>query len=478
MAPRFHCERGSSHNASPPGRRCQSPVRGAPRAVAAGLAACYPDAVNVHGTTGASQLPDASREQRRLTVLAVYGWHEFWSMGEGRGAPSFFLSITSFAKHGHDMHVLMPGRPGTPRLEDYHGVTLHRFRTAVDFMRNPGRSRIAHHARMFLSYVYWFVRVMPTGLSLAGRLKPDVIFGMGELGATAGYFISKLRGIPCVTRFFGIGLFLDEIRANPLKRLLRYREITAFKAPSDYMIVHNDGSGGDELAKMVGADMDRLMFLLDGVDKHLFVNTTPDRSGATALGVPAGNRVVLSVSRLYEEKHVDRLIRAAPAVLAERPDVSFLVVGEGEERESLEELAAELGVGDNVAFAGAVSHDDLPGVYSASDVFVTVADRTNAFNTLYESMLSALPVVALGTGRTADFVEDGRTGVLLPPDRLGELPRAILDILGDEARAKALGDAARVTMDERFPTIEERQATEVEIVERAVSERAARAGSR
>jgi glycosyltransferase involved in cell wall biosynthesis len=235
--------------------------------------------------------------------------------------------------------------------------------------------------------------------------------------------------------------------------------------------VHNDGSAGDELAEMVGADMDRLNFYLDGVDKHLFVNTVPNRAAAIALGVPEGNRVVLSVSRLYEEKHVDRLIRAAPAVLAEHPDVTFLVVGEGEERRPLEALAAELGVGDSVIFAGAVSHDDLPGVYAASDLFVTVADRTNAFNTLYESMLSALPVVALGTGRTADFVENGRTGVLLPPDRLDDLPRAIVDVLGDASRARALGEAARATMDARFPTIEERQAMEVEVVERAVRER-------
>ncbi|MFH1865789.1 MAG: hypothetical protein ABIK85_07890, partial [Candidatus Eisenbacteria bacterium] len=67
------------------------------------------------------------KEHQRLTVLAVYGWREFWSMGEGRGAPSFFLSVTSFPKHGHDMHVLMPGRPGSASEENYHGVTLHRF---------------------------------------------------------------------------------------------------------------------------------------------------------------------------------------------------------------------------------------------------------------------------------------------------------------------------------------------------------------
>jgi glycosyltransferase involved in cell wall biosynthesis len=105
-------------------------------------------------------------------------------------------------------------------------------------------------------------------------------------------------------------------------------------------------------------------------------------------------------------------------------------------------------------------------------MFVTLADRTNAFNTLYESMLSALPVIALDTGSTSDFVEDGGTGVLLSMEELPSLPRVILDLLSDEARARSLGEAARARMDETFPTIEERQAMEVEVVERAVRERA------
>jgi len=418
-------------------------------------------------------VPNATQEHERLTILAVYGWREFWSMGEGRGVPSFFLSITSFPKHGHETHVLMPGRPGSPRCENYHGVTLHRFHTVIDFMPSPGRSKLVHHAKLLFSYLYWFVRVLPAGLALASRVRPDAVFGMGELGAPAAFVVSRLRGIPCVTRFFGVGLFIEDIRSNPLKRLLRYREISAFRTPSDYMIVHNDGSGGDEFAAMLGFDMDRFLFFLDGVAKDEFISTKRSRSPAVGLGVPDGNKVVLSVSRLSEQKHIDRLLRAAPGVLSERADVTFLIVGDGEERDRLGALASELGISDNIVFAGAISHDDLPGIYASADVFVMVADRTNALNPLYESMLSALPVVALNTGRTADFIEAGRTGVLLSLEELPDLPGLILELLEDDARARSLGDAARAWMDETFPTREERQAMEVEVLERAVRERLA-----
>jgi hypothetical protein len=66
-------------------------------------------------------MPQGDTRSGGLRVLAVYPWPGFWSMGEDRGAPSFHLSVTAFPKRGHEMHVLLPGPPGGPAEEDYHG---------------------------------------------------------------------------------------------------------------------------------------------------------------------------------------------------------------------------------------------------------------------------------------------------------------------------------------------------------------------
>ena len=136
----------------------------------------------------------------------------------------------------------------------------------------------------------------------------------------------------------------------------------------------------------------------------------------------------------------------------------------------LEAIAGDLGVSGNVIFAGTVPHRDLPAVYRSADVFVTLSDRTNMFNPLFEAMLSGTPVVALNTGSTGEVVEDGKTGVLLGMEDLPALPGIILGVLSDEARARALAAGGRARADEITPTVEERQAQEVEIVERAVRE--------
>jgi glycogen(starch) synthase len=112
----------------------------------------------------------------------------------------------------------------------------------------------------------------------------------------------------------------------------------------------------------------------------------------------------------------------------------------------------------------------MPGIYKLADLFVTLSDRTNMANPLNEATLSRLPVIALNAGRTADVVRDDENGVLIETGDLPRLGQIILDLLSDEKRMARLGRAAQRNADERLPTVEERQAMEVEAVARAARE--------
>lgn len=416
-------------------------------------------------------LPVTDRHARlhAMKILAIYPWPEFWSMGEGRGAPSFFLSITSFPKRGHELHILMPGPPGSPFEEDYHGVHLHRFHTVVDYMPEVMGSKTIQHIRLFTSYRHWLSHATRHARELADKLGPDAMFGMGALGAPVARIIAEERGVPNVTRLFGTSI--GEVIDHPIKFRLRYREIRAFKTPADYIILHNDGSGGDEVAGRLGVDMDRFLFLSNGLDRAPYMKKPNVADVRRRVGIQGSGPVVLSVTRLHPEKHVERLLNAASGVLAERSDATFLIVGDGKERASLEKLSVKLGLERSVIFAGGIDRDELPDVYGVADVFVALSDRTNAGNPTDEAMMSGLPVVALDTGGTADIVRDGENGVLLPVDELPRLAGILLELLADDDGRRKLGEAARVDADRRLPTVEERQVMEVEAVERAISER-------
>jgi glycosyltransferase involved in cell wall biosynthesis len=412
-------------------------------------------------------MPERNVTDGRLRVLAIYPWPDFWSMGEGAGAPSFRLSVTAFPVRGHEMHVLMPGPPDGPAEEDYDGARLHRLRTRVNFYPEVRLGSVFQHAAILFAYASWLALAIPAARRLAAKIRPDVVIGMGSLGAPVARAVARARRIPNVTRLFGTEL--SSMRGDRLRFALRYRDVAAYRTKASYIVACNDGSRSDEVARSLGVDMARFRHWYNGVDKERHM--TAEGGGVRRrFDIPEENLVVLSVSRLHPEKRVDRLIRAAPGVLEALPKTTFLVVGGGEEHAGLRRLTEDLGVSANVVFTGALTRDELPDVYAAADVFVTLSDRTNILNPLHEAMIAGLPVVALDTGGTSEIVRNGETGVLVGADALDDLPRLLVDLLSDEDLRRRLGGAAQTSADERLPTYEERQAMEVEIVERAVRE--------
>ena len=402
-----------------------------------------------------------------MKVLAAYPWPSFWSMGEGRGAPSFFLSITSFPKHGHEMHVVMPGTPGCAAEEDYHGVVLHRFPTTTDYMPDASAGKLVQHWRMRMSYRDWMATAVPALRAVASHVETDVQFDMGALGAPAAHAVANGLGLPNVTRLFGTSI--GQVLGSPVRYRLRYREISAFRTPADAMILCDDGSGGDEIARMLGVEMDRLRCWPNGVDRE-FLRRPTDVDGLRArLEIPRDTPIVLSVSRLDGEKRVDRLVHAMPELLERVPGAILVIAGDGPARSELDELTVKLGVFESVRFSGILEREQLAAAYQLASVFATVSERTNVLNPLHEAMTTGLPVVALDTGRTGMVVRDNETGVLLTKSALPSLGDTLADLIEDRERRERLGRAAAEDSERRLPTIEERQRMEVAAVEEVVA---------
>lgn len=147
---------------------------------------------------------------------------------------------------------------------------------------------------------------------------------------------------------------------------------------------------------------------------------------------------VLSVGQLLSIKRVDLALRAMRAV---RSPVRLIVAGDGNERAALEHLAAELGVADRVEFRGRVADDELTALYAEALAVVFLPhDEDYGYVTL-EAFLASRPVIAASdSGGVLEFVEDGVSGLVRPPQP--ELLAAAIDELAaDRARAAALGAA-------------------------------------
>jgi glycosyltransferase involved in cell wall biosynthesis len=165
-------------------------------------------------------------------------------------------------------------------------------------------------------------------------------------------------------------------------------------------------------------------------------------------GIRASAPLVGVVARLEPEKGHPTLIEAWPAVLAAVPDAHLLVVGEGSRREALEAQADELGVLGRVIFSG--RRDDVPAVTAALDVAVLPSYREAQGLSILEAMALSRPVVASAVGGIPEMIEDGRTGLLVPPHDAPALATAITRLLTDHPLADMLARAGHDLVYDQF----------------------------
>ncbi len=197
-------------------------------------------------------------------------------------------------------------------------------------------------------------------------------------------------------------------------------------------------------------------------------------------GIPGGDPIVGVVARLEPEKGHPTLLDAWPAVLAAVPNAHLLIVGEGSQRELLEAQAASLrilapvGGPAPVIFTG--RRDDVPAVTAALDVAVLPSYREAQGLSILEAMALSRPVVASAVGGIPEMIEDGRTGILVPPHDPERLAEALVRVLTNPALARRLGDGGHDLVHERFCVEQMVRAVETIYDEAVAEERRLAAG--
>lgn len=163
--------------------------------------------------------------------------------------------------------------------------------------------------------------------------------------------------------------------------------------------------------------------------------------------------VVLAVGRLVPKKGLDVLIEACAQM---KQPAAVVVIGQGPEEERLVRLTKELGVESRVSFLGARSHQETRCAYRTATVFClpcrvdSDGDRDSMPVVVKEAMAAGVPVVATEEVGVPEMVEDGGSGILVPPDDAAAVARALDELLGDPDRRRAMGARGKEIVAERF----------------------------
>jgi glycosyltransferase involved in cell wall biosynthesis len=191
-----------------------------------------------------------------------------------------------------------------------------------------------------------------------------------------------------------------------------------------------------------GANPARITTVLNGIDHRQFVrDRSREHQCRASMGFGPGHKVLGAVGRLEPQKRFDLLLEAFATLRAWRPDTRLVIVGDGSQKCALEIQRDRLGLHDSVTLAGHVT--DVTGPHHAFDLFVQSSDYEGTPNAVLEAMALETPIVATAAGGTAELVEDGVHGRIVPIGRVDRLLAAIETALAHPSHTRAMAARAR-----------------------------------
>lgn len=269
-------------------------------------------------------------------------------------------------------------------------------------------------------------------VALIRREHVDLVNTHSSADAWLGGLAARLAGVPVVrSRHVSIPI---RRRLNPVYSLLADRVITSGEAIRRLVIA-------------AGVRPDKVVAIPAGVDLAEFSRPgTGDRiKNEFGLKRP----VIGSIAMFRGSKGHDLLLEAFDHLRGQFPEARLLLVGDGIRRQWAESLARERGLNGWVTFTG--FREDVPDLLSAMDCFVLASTRTEGVpQSLLQAMAARVPVVASAVGGIPEVVEDGATGLLVPPGDSKALAAAVGAVLKDPQSARRRAEAARTLVAARF----------------------------
>lgn len=221
-------------------------------------------------------------------------------------------------------------------------------------------------------------------------------------------------------------------------------QLARFTARSVDLFVPNAHRLAAPVREVFRVPPERVRVVHDGLDLTRWMTAAP--ADLAPLGIDADEAVCLAVGRLHHMKGFGDLLAAVALVHRSRPDLRFVIAGDGPLRGELERQIARLRLDTTVVLAG--WRDDVPALLARSSVFVFPSHLEGLPGAVIEAMAAEVPVVATSVGGLPELIDDGGTGWLVPPSTPEDVAAAIQQAMGPEGRVRAR--AARAVALDRF----------------------------
>jgi len=357
-----------------------------------------------------------------------------------------------------------------PDVEDFEGVTLHRYGTQRGLRRFGGRTLSALRASR------------PVISDLLARHDYDVVLPHQFFPYYAYQRIAGQVSAPEIVTFHAS--FWQELKlegaerrvAKPLESLLfgglaRRAEVVGLRR-ADRVVVLSDFSR-DQLGSYHPFALEKVVKIPGGVDLERFRPAADRASLRSSLGLPVEGRMLFTARRLVPRMGLPGLVEAFAAVAESDPSALLVVAGRGRLEGQLRERAEALGVSGAVRFAGFIPDDELVRYYQAADLFILPTMAFEGFGMVtLEALACGTPALGTPVGATPEILRPLAPQLVLSgaePAAILRGLRMMLEWLSDASEAARLRERCRAYVQERYgwdSSVDALEALALELVER------------
>lgn len=278
--------------------------------------------------------------------------------------------------------------------------------------------------------------------SFLKSIQADIVHSHGGC-----FFYSSLIG-----KLAGVKQLVYTVHGMPLSSGLQERvEEYLSCAMTDRIIAVSDQIAED-LSSRNPHIANKLEVVINGIDTDRFRPIRDDTlraTGRAGFGLPTTTRIIGTVGRLEKIKNYPLLLRACAELIHNRDtEVHLAVVGSGSEEQTLQQLARELGIAEQVSFLG--MQYDLEQIYPLFDVFVLSSLTEGTSLSLLEAQACGIPALVTDVGGNPRIISNGINGYLSPSDDHRTMAALLDRLLSSDALLTEMGNAARARVMERF----------------------------
>ncbi len=275
----------------------------------------------------------------------------------------------------------------------------------------------------------------------------DIIHSMGWSTYAEGLIAAKAIGRKQKFVYSYRGKTMEDTIQIPKRRILAQRLFSHFCDA----ILTNSGVSREEYASDIGIAPQKINVIYNGVDTHVFTPCQDGSSGdtRTRFGIRKTDTVIGAVARFDPVKGIKNLVKAfsmlSPAV---RENCKLLLVGDGDEKESIQKMSSQLGIQDQVILTG--MRKDIPDCLRMMDIYVQPSLFENISNSVLEAMAAGLPVISTHVGGIQEILDHNRSGLIVELGNHQSMTEALDFLINDVKQRKSMGEQARRNVTDFF----------------------------